>query len=343
MRTASFLLYLKSERPEEWRQITRIGALRDYLVYRLAGVWVTDPTSGPGEGEWPPEIIAMTEMARECFPPTLPPQQVVGGLLPDAAELLKLPAGTPIVVGLHDGAASSIGARSIHVGDACLTLGTNFVLRAITGERLTARSFSYLVLPERWAWVNNVHKASAQLDIVAELLHEVAHQEVRESHASLGRFADEVAPGCNGLVIERMLAGQEREFRLRIDEARLAGHSQGHIYRALMESLASGVLDLLQRARRDGATPSRFVATGGGVHNRHFLRLLAAMLDAPIEVAQAEAGLIGAGIVAAVGGGWYATVTEAVDAMTAPGEILYPDPITAKHYRIQREHDGVNL
>jgi sugar (pentulose or hexulose) kinase len=341
MRLAATLLYLKNERPDEWAQIHRIGALHDYLVYRLAGVWVTDPTSGPSEGEWPDEIIAMTGLPREAFPRSLPPQQIVGGLLAGAAETLELAQGTPVVVGLHDGAASSLGARAIHAGDACLTLGTNFVLRACTGDRLTSRSFAYTILPGRWTWVNNVPKASAQLDMVAETLCP-GQGDARELHRHLGAMAEEVAPGSNGLVIERMAAGQmpgqEARLRERVKAAQTAGHTPGAIYRAMMESIGEGVLGLVDRSRQDGATHQRFFAAGGSVHHCHLLRLLAAMLDAPVEVAEAEAGLIGAGMAAAVGSGWYPTLVDAMNAMTSPGSIVAPDPVNAQLYRELRQY-----
>ncbi len=332
----AILLFLKNERPHEWSKIHRIGALRDYLVYRLTGSWVTDPTSGPGQVEWPKEILAVTGLPHQAFARTLDPQQLVGGLLANASASLELPEGTPVVVGLHDGAASSLGARAIDVGDTCLTLGTNFVLRAVTGERLTARSFSYQILPGRWTWVNNVPKASAQLDLVAELLRQ-EQNEVAQVHPLLGALAEAVAPGSNGLVIERILAGQEALLRQRIHLAQAAGHDKGLIYRAMMEAIGEGVLDLAKRSRRDGASLQRFVATGGGVHHAHLLRLLSAMLNAPIEVAEAEAGLIGAGIAAAVGSGWYSSLAEAMVAMTSPGKMIYPDPVIAEQYQYLRQ------
>ena len=134
-------------------------------------------------------------------------------------------------------------------------------------------------------------------------------------------------------MIERILAGQEDLLRARVKVAQAAGHGKGVVYRAMMEALGTGVLDLARRSQRDGATLRHFIATGGGVHHRHLLGLLAAMLDAPIEVAEAEAGLIGAGIAAAVGSGWYATLPEAMTAMTSPGPIVYPDPALVEHYR----------
>jgi ribulose kinase len=64
------------------------------------------------------------------------------------------------------------------------------------------------------------------------------------------------------------------------------------------------------------------------------------MINAPIEVAEAEAGLIGAGMAAATGSGWYATLPAAVAAMTSTGEIIYPDAATSQSYRQFRQMEG---
>jgi sugar (pentulose or hexulose) kinase len=105
----------------------------------------------------------------------------------------------------------------------------------------------------------------------------------------------------------------------------------------MMEAIGEGVLALIERSRQDGATHQRYFAAGGGVHHCHLLRLLAAMLDAPVEVAEAEAGLIGAGMAAAVGSGWYPSLVDAMNAMTSPGSIVDPDPVNAQLYRDLRQ------
>jgi len=332
VRMAAVMPWLQQRRPDEWRKIHRIGALHNYLVYRLAGVWVTDPTSGAEQAEWPPEIIAMTGLPKAAFPRTLLPQQVAGGLTPDAAATLGLPQGTPVVVGMHDGAAANLGTRAIQAGDACLTLGTNFVFRAVNGERLTSKCFCYTVAPDRWAWVNNVPSASTQFDIVAEMLRGTVAT-MTERYQTLGRLADQVAPGAQGLTITRLAPGEEAVWQQRLRAIRHAGYADGVIYRAVAEAIAWGVYGLVQTAKRDGVRPRRFVATGGSAQNRHFLHVLAAVLGAAIEIGAPEAGLLGVGMVAAIGSGWYATLQEAMSHMTTSGPVVQPDPDAVQSYQ----------
>ncbi|MEZ4727864.1 MAG: FGGY-family carbohydrate kinase [Caldilineaceae bacterium] len=332
VRMAAMMPWLHQRRPDEWRKIDRIGALHNYLVYRLAGVWVTDPTSGAEQAEWPPEIVAMSGLPRTAFPHTLLPHHVAGGLTTDAAAALGLPSGTPVVVGMHDGAAANLGTRTIEAGDACFTLGTNFVFRAVTGERLTTKCFCYTVAPNRWAWVNNVPSASTQFDIVAELLrgHDAA---MTKRHQALGQLADNVAPGAEGLTMERMTPSEEAAWQQRLLAIRQAGYADGVIYRAVAEAIAWGVYGLVQTAKRDGVRPRRFVATGGSAQNRHFLHVLAAVLGVAIEIGAPEAGLLGVGMVAAIGSGWYATLQEAMNQMTTPGPVVQPDPDAVQFYQ----------
>lgn len=332
VRMAAMVRWLQQHRLDEWRRIRQIGALHNYLVYSLTGAWVSDPTSGAEAATWPQPLIDLTGLPATAFPTILLPQQRAGGLTAAAAAVLGLPVNTPVVVGMHDGAAANLGTRAVQAGDACFTLGTNFVFRAVTGARLTTGCFAYTVQPERWAWVNNVPGASTQFDLVAEGLRSDLPT-MAERHQVLSKLADQTPPGAHGLFLQRLVPGEEALFAERITALRQAGYSDGVIYRALAEAIAAGVHQLVQTAVRDGVRPQRFVATGGSVQNRHFLQVLTAVLHAPIALGAPEAGLLGAGIVAAAGSGWYPTVADAMHHMTTPGPLVHPDPAAVAFYQ----------
>ncbi|MBI1294323.1 hypothetical protein GC175_05120 [bacterium] len=333
VRFGGLLHRLKEERPTAWRNIRLTGALRDYLVYRMTGEWVTDPTTGPGLNEWPPEIVTLSGLPHSAFPKVDEPWQIAGGLTATAASALAFEPGIPVAVGLHDGAAANLGLRAVDTGDACLTLGTNFVFRAVTGARLTSGCFSYLIVPEQWAWVNNVPTAAPQLDLVAEILY-AEGTDIGQRHHQLGLLADTVPAGADGLTISRVILPQQAEALTQsVQEAQNAGYAKGAIYRAMLESIAFGVLALVERAKQDGAKPRRFVATGGASHNRSLLKVLASVLNQPIEIGYAEAGVMGAGITAAVAARWYISVDDAMNAMTLSGPVVQPDEEAAAFYR----------
>ncbi|MEZ4862375.1 MAG: FGGY family carbohydrate kinase [Caldilineaceae bacterium] len=328
---AGFLLWLKATRPTDWRAIRYVGALHDYLVYALTGVWVTDPTSGPGQSEWPAEIISISGLPPTAFPQILEPQQVAGQLTAAAGQVLGLPADIPVVTGLHDGTAANYGVRAMEVGDACLNLSTNFVLRAVNGPRLPPPATGYKVAADRWAWVNNVGGAATQLDIVAQCLRPDL-LDVGEGHAHLGHLAAAIAPGAEGCVLPLVRPGAEADLHLAVHQARQDGYADGVIYRAGLEAVAWGVHELVQRAQGHGARPQRYIATGGSSQNAALLRVLAAILAAPIACGPAEGGVLGAAMAAAVGAGWYATMDAAMRHMSTPGSVIQPNPVAVEAY-----------
>ncbi len=320
VRLAGLVAGLRARTPEEWGRIHRVGALHTYIVYRLCGAWVTDPATGPSGPYWPGGLMELSGLPITAFPVILDPWAVAGHLSPHAAAELEIPTGTPIVTGLHDGAAASIGTGAIAPGDTCLTLGTNFAVRVVAGDRPSFDCFGYLVAPGSWAWVNNVSGVSPWLDRAATTLLEYP-DELGEKHRCLGGLAAAVSPGTR---LPTLKVGDAISLPERGGDGGRAGFSPGEIYLAALCAAADGVRGLVERAAGCGAHATRFVATGGSAHNGQLLRVLAATLGQPISVGHPEAGLLGAGMVAAIGAGWHATLAEAWGAM-APATSSVPN------------------
>jgi xylulokinase len=255
-----------------------------------------------------------------AFPYILEPWTVAGSLTPPAASALKLPVGTTVVAGLHDGAAANIGTGAIHPGDACLTLGTNFAARVVTGDRPETDCFGYVVAPSRWAWVNSVPRVVTQLDLVATALM-AEPVDLAAKHDCLGALAATVAPAAR---LPSLPLGDDTTLLAAVKDASQRGFSQGVTYLSMLHIAAAGLRGLVDCAERDGAPATRFVATGGGARNTCLLRVLAATLGKPIQVGHPEAGLLGAGIVAAIGAGWYATLAHALNAMVSSPSTVHP-------------------
>lgn len=306
--------WLQQTRPAEWHAIHRIGALHDYILYQLTETWITDPTTGPGERGWPTEIVAMSGLPRSAFPQVQPAHQIAGGLTPAASQALDLPAGLPVVVGMHDGAAANLGVGAVQPGDACLTLGSNLVLRVVADPPPLTQAMRYLIVPGRDAWVGNVPGASTQLDLTAATLRP-QHADVAAAHRELGELAAAALPDAAALVLHLHPPDAETKMRQAVTMARQAGHSDAAIYRATVEAVAVGIQALVQRAIQHGAQPRRFVTTGGHSQNELFLRMLATLLAEPLAIGPIEGGVLGAGIAAAIGAGWYGDFDAAVREM----------------------------
>ena len=331
---AGIFYWLRQHRPAALDSVVRAGALRDFIVYRMTGAWVTDPATGPNQYTWPDGLFPLSGLSADALPAILDPHAIAGGLTATASQMLGLLNGLPVVVGQHDGAAAILGVGAIRPNDGCFTLGTNFVFRGVMGQHPGTHAMGYWVAPGVWAFVGNIGAATRQFELMTRALGEEG-DDLADLHRRFSPLAESVPPGSGGLALGP-LPGDEAEVCASVGQARRAGYAPGVVYRAILEAVAGAELRLVERARQAGATPTRFVTTGGGAVNRPFAQILASVLNGLVEMGQPEGGILGAGMAAAVGAGWYASLEDALAGMGTPGPIIQPDPDAVKFYA-QRE------
>jgi xylulokinase len=154
--------------PDVHARIRHAGALHNYIAWRLTGRWVTDPASGPGGlPDWPPAAMSLSGLAREAFAHPLPSEATIGSLITQAASDLGVAGGMPVACGGHDGALANLGGGAYHIGDAMITLGTNTVLRIVTGSPVDGW-FGYPLPPGIWAWVRGAPGTAPKVEAARE-------------------------------------------------------------------------------------------------------------------------------------------------------------------------------
>ena len=91
--------------------------LSDWILYRLSGAQVTEPSCGSSSGmftlaqrTWSASIPALCGLPADVLPPVVDPGTVVGHVTPAAAEQTGLRAGTPVVAGGGDTQLGLLGA-----------------------------------------------------------------------------------------------------------------------------------------------------------------------------------------------------------------------------------------
>jgi xylulokinase len=118
-------------------------------------------------------------------------------------------------------------------------------------------------------------------------------------------------------------------------------HAQAHLTRAVLEGVAFGLRDSFELMKVAGlADVTQVRASGGGLRSSLWRQILADVLGAEIvTVTTMEGAAYGAALLAAVGLGEFATVTEAceavvrVDGRTSPGHQIDAYEQTYQLYR----------
>ena len=149
--------------------------------------------------------------------------------------------------------------------------------------------------------------------------------------------AADVAPGADGLTFLPYLTG-ERTPHADANARGVfvgihAGHQRGHLVRAVMEGVTFALRDSLELMRRLGVNADESVAVGGGARSQVWRQMQADVLGVPVvTVAPSGGAPYGAAILAAVGGGEFASVEEACRAWIRPLDRLEPNRETADAY-----------
>ena len=335
--TAPKLVWVRDHEPDVWRRIAHVLLPKDYVRLRLTGEHAADKADGAGTllfdlaaRDWSMEVLAALGIDPAWLPPTFEGPEITGSVTAEAAAATGLRAGTPVVAGGGDQAANAVGVGVVSVGTMALSLGTSGVVFATTDEPLyeprgRVHAFCHAV-PGRW------HMMSVMLSAAGSL------RWFRDALAPGVEFADLVAPaaevpaGSDGLLFLPYLTGERSPHPDPLARGAFVGltigHDRRHLTRAVLEGVAFGLRDGLDLMIEAGMrAPDQIRASGGGIASPLWRQILADVLGADIAtVNTTEGAAYGAGLLAAVGAGWFPTVDAAAEELVTATPAATPGP-----------------
>jgi xylulokinase len=333
--TAPKLLWVRDHEPDVWRRIAHVLLPKDHVRYRLTGDYAVDKADGAGTllfdlpaRDWSPEITEALGIDPAWLPRSWEGPEVTGTITREAADATGLRAGTPVVAGGGDQAATAVGVGAIHSGVVALSLGTSGVIFAATDRPLseargTVHAFCH-ALPDRWHLMSVMLSAAGSLRWFRDAL------APGTSFEDLVAEAADVPAGSGGLRFLPYLTGERSPHPDPLARGAFVGltveHGRRHMTRAVLEGVAFGLRDGLDLMLGAGvARPATIVASGGGSASQLWRRILADVLGTGLAtVATLEGAAYGAALLATVGAGWYPTVGDVVAAVVRTTPVAEP-------------------
>jgi len=267
--------------------------------FRLTGELVIDAADASGtllfdvrRRAWSEEVCAALDVPLEW--------------LPQAFESTE-------VAGAGDQAAAALGLGIARPGPVSVVLGTSGVVFAVLPEYTVdplARLHVFChAIPQRWHAMGVMLSAAGS----AAWLHGVLGADFR----TLDTEAAGWDPGAEGLLFAPYLAGERTPHPDADIRGAFVGvsasHDRGALWRAMLEGVAFGLRDSLELLRELGAKPEVGRASGGGARSELWLRVVASVLELPLELTESEEGsAFGAAMLAGVRAGTFADADEAV-------------------------------
>lgn len=321
--TAPKLVWVRDHEPDVWSRIAHVLLPKDYVRLRLTGEYALDKADGAGTQlfdlaarDWSSEVLDALRIEPTWMPPTHEGPVVTGVVSATAAAATGLRAGTPVVAGGGDQSANAVGVGAVAPGIVALSLGTSGVIFATSAHPLRdpagqVHAFCHAV-PARWHMMTVMLSAAGSLRWFRDAL------APGEDFGALTEAAASVAPGSDGVLFLPYLTGERSPHS--DPDARGAfvglsiGHDRRHLTRAVLEGVAFGLRDGLDQMIAAGTpAPAQVRASGGGIASPLWRQILADVLRAEVAtVSTTEGAGYGAGVLAAVGAGWFGSVDEAV-------------------------------
>jgi xylulokinase len=329
--TAPKIIWTRENEPEVYARAAKVLLPKDYIRYKLTGVYATEVSDASGtvlldvaQRRWSAEVLEDLGIPMDWMPTCHESIAVTGRVTNEVAELTGLPAGLAVIGGGGDQAASAVGTGVVEPGLVSVTMGTSGVVFAYTDEpsrdpegRL--HTFCHAV-PNKWHVMGVTLSAGGSFrwfrDTLGLCEKNVARLSGVDPYDILTAEASGAPVGCEGLLFLPYLTGERTPYPDPNARGAFVGltlrHDKRHMVRSVLEGVAYSLRDCIELFR-DLAIPIQQVrVVGGGARSQVWRQILADVFGAEIvTINVTDSTAYGAALLAGVGAGAYASVSEA--------------------------------
>jgi len=338
--TAPKILWMKNNEPELFAKIAKVMLPKDYIAYKLSGVFATDYSDASGmllldvaKKDWSDLMLEKVGLNRDHVATLFASYESIGTVTATAAVETGLSTDTKVIIGGGDQAVGAIGTGTVKSGTCSVSLGTSGVLFVtaddfvVDKEPSAIHSFCHATGKYHLMGVTLAAAGSAKWwyeEVLATLDYGVEQATMREN---LGK---------NNVLFLPYLSGERTPHNNPDARGAFVGMSmtttREEMTQAVMEGVAFSLRDILTRVKELGHTVSKARIIGGGAKSPVWCQIVADVLNMNVEKINASEGpAFGAAILALVGAGAYPSVEEACEALIHITEEFCPTAATTNY------------
>lgn len=337
--TAPKILWVKNNEPENFARIRKIMLPKDYIAYKLSGVFCTDVSDASGmlifdvkNRCWSKEMCDICGVKPEQLATVYESYEKVGCVLPEIADELGIPQTCIIAAGAGDNAAAAVGTGTVGDGKCNISLGTSGTI-FISSDKFgvdknnALHSFDHAdghyhlmgcmlsaASCNKW-WMDEIIGTK---DYAAEQkkIGELGLNHVYFLPYLMGERSPHNNPNARGTFIG-----------MTMDTTR------ADMTQAVLEGVAFALRDSFEVAKSLGIKIERTKICGGGAKSPLWKKIIANVLGIKVDVIESEQGpSMGGAMLAAVANGEYASVEEMAGKIVKVVDTVEPDPeLTARY------------
>ena len=349
--TAPKLLWMRENEPELFAKIRKIMLPKDYINYKLTGVFATDCSDASGmllldveHRCWSREMLDICGISESQLPRLFESAQPIGTVRRDIAGKFGLPDDVTVCAGAGDNAAAAVGCGAVGDGKCNISLGTSGTV-FITSSRFGVDSSNAL---------HSFDHADGGYHLMGCILSAASCSKwwmedilrTKDFSGEEGGIAPEKL-GENDVFFLPYLMGERSPHNDPSARGAFIGmrmdSSRADMTQAVMEGVAFAIRDCVEIARSQGIVLHSSTLCGGGARSRIWRTILANVLGITLQLPQTEQGPgYGAAMLAAVACGAFADVKSCADALVRIRDEVVPDPkLTEKYTAAYKRWRGI--
>lgn len=297
-------LWFRHEAPDVYARTSVFLEPIDYLNLRLCGriaatqatmtlSWLTDNRS-LDRTTYDPTLVRLAGIDPRRLPPLLPVRSIVGEVGAEVADLLGIPVGTPVVTGLPDLHAATLGTGAVDDHQGHLSISTSAWVGCHTPDKRTSLANQMATvpaaLPGRYVLANNHDCGGVSLEWLRDQV--VAPDDGLgrgdPTLPDLDRLAASVPPGAGGVMFVPWLKGERSPMA---DTAMRASFmnvgietGRPEMVRAVLEGVAHQMRWITEAAEKVVKHPlPELRLIGGGAQSDVWSQIHADVLNRPLH------------------------------------------------------------
>ena len=356
--TASKILWLKKNEPENFRRLATVLLPHDYLNFWLTGERVMEFGDASGTAlmdvkkrRWSLDVLeAIDPGLAGKLPPLVSSDRPAGRLQPGTASELGLTTDVLVSAGGGDNMMGAIGTGNTREGVITASFGTSGTIYACSEKPIIdpkGEIAAFCDSTNRWLPL----LCTMNVTVATEMV----RRDFKWTHQRMDAAVAKVPPGSGGLLLLPYLEG-ERTPNVPAGSGTFLGvtpktFTADYFARAAMEGVTLGMNYGLRRLAELGVQPTQIRVTGGGANSKVWRQLMADVFNA--EVVTLKVGE-GAAFGAALQALWCwkreqgddASITDITDAFVKlnKSESAEPQPAAVAVYQeLQALQDELSL
>lgn len=135
--------WIRKHRPDLYKKVAHMTMISDWVLYKLSGELVSDPSIASSSGlfdiaerKWSERIVEITGVPAGIYPQVVESGNIIGKVTKQAATDTGLRVGIPVVTGGADTQLALVGVGSIEPGDFTVVGGTFWQTTVVTDSPL---------------------------------------------------------------------------------------------------------------------------------------------------------------------------------------------------------------